>query len=204
MRTLKNATLTLMDSTAFTTISTIIKSRRTIKPAVMNGQKIPNGHIAAMLELADWAPTHGLTEPWRFVIYENPANFCKQHAELYKQHTPTENFKDATYNNLLTIGDNASHIIVAYMKRGSNPNIPEVEELAATAAAVQNILLAATALNIAAFWSTGGMTLKPAMKGMLELGDDDQVLGLLYLGYSEQRPEGKRITPIEDKLKWVK
>ncbi|RYE17309.1 MAG: nitroreductase [Sphingobacteriales bacterium] len=193
-----------MDSNTFTTISTIIKNRRTIKPAVMNGQKIPNGHIAAILELADWAPTHGLTEPWRFVIYENPADFCKLHAELYKEHTPAENFKDGTYNNLMTLGNNASHIIVAYMKRGSNPNIPVVEELAATSAAIQNILLSATALNIGTFWSTGGMTLKPALKTALELGAEDQVLGLFYLGYTDQHPDGKRITPIEDKLKWVK
>ncbi|RCH56311.1 nitroreductase [Mucilaginibacter hurinus] len=193
-----------MDSNAFSTISTIIKNRRTIKPPAMNGQKIPNGHIAAMLELADWAPTHGLTEPWRFVIYEDPIAFCAQHAELYKQGTPAENFKEGTYNNLAAIGTNASHVIIAYMKRGSNPNIPAVEELAAASAAVQNLLLAATALNIGSFWSTGGATLKPVMKEFLGLGAEDQVLGLLYLGYTEQRPEGKRVTPVEEKVKWVK
>jgi nitroreductase len=193
-----------MDSTTFSTISNIIKTRRTIKPAVMNGQKVPNGHIAALLELADWAPTHAFTEPWRFVIYEDPTVFCKQHAELYKTHTPAENFKEATYNNLQNIGNNASHVVIAYMKRGTNPNIPVVEELAAASAAIQNILLAASALNIGSFWSTGGMTLKPALKEFLELGEEDQVLGLLYLGYTDQKPDGRRVTPIEEKVKWVK
>ncbi|MEO6149519.1 MAG: nitroreductase [Mucilaginibacter sp.] len=193
-----------MDSTTFSTISTIIKARRTIKPPMMNGQKIPNGHIAAILELADWAPTHAFTEPWRFVIYEDPKAFCAQHAVLYKQGIAAENFKEGTYNTLAAIGDNASHVIVAYMKRGSNPNIPAVEELAASSAAVQNLLLSATALNIASFWSTGGATLKPAMKGFLGITEEDQVLGLLYLGYSDQHPEGKRLTPIEEKVKWVK
>ncbi|RVU02490.1 nitroreductase [Mucilaginibacter limnophilus] len=193
-----------MDSQEFSTISNIIKSRRTVKPPAMNGQKIPNGHIAAMLELADWAPSHGLTEPWRFIVYEEPLAFCQKHAELYKEHTAAENFKEGTYNNLATIGTNASHVIIAVMKRGTNPNIPAFEEIEAASAAVQNVLLAATALNVASFWSTGGMTLKPAMKNFLELGEEDAVLGLLYLGYSEQRPEGRRITPIEDKVKWVK
>ncbi|RYD84352.1 MAG: nitroreductase, partial [Sphingobacteriales bacterium] len=107
-------------------------------------------------------------------------------------------------NNLATLGNNASHVIIAYMKRGSNPNIPAVEELAAASAAVQNILLAATALNIGSFWSTGGATLKPTMKEFLGLAEEDQVLGLLYLGYSDQHPEGRRVTPIEEKVKWVK
>ncbi|RYZ95443.1 MAG: nitroreductase [Sphingobacteriaceae bacterium] len=193
-----------MDSNTFSTISNIIKTRRTIKPPTMNGQKIPNGHVAAILELADWAPTHAFTEPWRFVIYEDPTVFCAQHAELYKQGAAPENFKEATYNNLAAIGNNASHVIIAYMKRGTNPNIPAVEELAAASAAVQNLLLAATALNIGTFWSTGGATLKPAMKEFLGLADEDQVLGLLYLGYTDQHPEGRRLTPIEDKVKWVK
>ncbi|GAA4920457.1 nitroreductase [Mucilaginibacter defluvii] len=193
-----------MDNNTFSTISTVIKTRRTIKPAMMNGQKIPNGHIAAILELADWAPTHAFTEPWRFVIYEDPAVFCKQHAELYKTHTPAENFKEATYTNLQNIGNNASHLVIAIMKRGSNPNIPALEEVAAASAAIQNILLAATSLNIASFWSTGGMTLKPAMKDFLELGEEDAVLGLLYLGHTDNQPEGRRTTPLEAKVKWVK
>ncbi|RYY36721.1 MAG: nitroreductase [Sphingobacteriaceae bacterium] len=193
-----------MDNQEFSAIANIIKTRRTVKPPAMNGQKIPNGHIAAMLELADWAPTHGYTEPWRFVVYEEPLAFCQQHAELYKQHTAAENFKDGTYNNLATIGTNASHVVVAAMKRGSNPNIPAIEEIAAASAAIQNVLLAATSLNVASFWSTGGMTLKPAFKDFLGLGEEDAVLGLLYLGYSEQQPEGKRVTPIEEKVKWIK
>lgn len=193
-----------MDNNTFSTISTVIKTRRTIKPAMMNGQKIPNGHIAAILELADWAPTHAFTEPWRFVIYEDPTVFCKQHAELYKTHTPAEIFKEATYTNLQNIGNNASHVVIAIMKRGSNPNIPVIEEVAAASASVQNILLAATSLNIASFWSTGGMTLKPAMKNFLELGEEDAVLGLLYLGHTDNQPEGRRTTPLESKVKWVK
>ncbi|MCC8409049.1 nitroreductase family protein [Mucilaginibacter sp. UR6-1] len=193
-----------MDNNTFSTISTVIKTRRTIKPGTMNGQKIPNGHIAAILELADWAPTHAFTEPWRFVIYEDPTVFCKQHAELYKTHTPAENFKEATYTNLQNIGNNASHVVIAVMKRGSNPNIPALEEVAAASAAVQNILLAATSLNIGSFWSTGGMTLKPAMKNFLELAEEDAVLGLLYLGYTDNQPEGRRVTPLEEKVKWVK
>ncbi|MCD8738995.1 nitroreductase [Mucilaginibacter roseus] len=193
-----------MDNSTFSTISTVIKTRRTIKPGMMNGQKIPNGHVAAILELADWAPTHAFTEPWRFVIYEDPTAFCKQHAELYKTHTPAENFKEATYTNLQNIGNNASHVVIAIMKRGSNPNIPALEEIAAASASVQNILLAATSLNIASFWSTGGMTLKPAMKNFLELGEEDAVLGLLYLGYTDNQPEGRRTTPLEQKVKWVK
>ena len=186
----------------FTTIATIIQNRRTIKPFMMNGHKIPNGHIAALLELADWAPTHGYTEPWRFVVYETPSEFCLVHANLYKENTPAAEFNEGTFNNLSQQGDKASHIIIAIMKRGNLPKIPAFEEMSATSCAVQNLLLGATALDMATYWGTGGMALKQPMKDYLGLRDDDQVIGILYLGYADEHPVGKRTIPLEKKISW--
>jgi len=186
----------------FTTIATIIQNRRTIKPFMMNGHKIPNGHIAALLELADWAPTHGYTEPWRFVVYETPSEFCLVHANLYKENTPAAEFNEGTFNNLSQQGDKASHVIIAVMKRGNLPKIPAFEEMSATSCAVQNLLLGATALDMATYWGTGGMALKQPMKDFLGLGDDDQVIGILYLGYADEHPAGKRTIPLQEKISW--
>src|ERR1700744_95449 len=161
-----------MDTT-FATITETIKKRRTIKAQQMNGNKIPNGHIAAILELANWAPTHAYTEPWRFIVHENPTEFCQQHADVYKQNSMGDNFNPTVYNNLVHQGDKVSHIVVAVMKRSDLGKIPPFEEIAAASCAIQNMLLGATALNIASFWSTGGMSLKPAFKEYLGYRDDD-------------------------------
>lgn len=192
-----------MDNT-FANLIDIIKKRRTVKAQAMNGNKIPNGHIAAILELANWAPTHAYTEPWRFIVYENPADFCRQHADLYKQNSMGDNFNATVYNNLVHQGDKASHIVVAVMKRSDLGKIPAFEEVAAASCAIQNMLLGATALNIASFWSTGGMSLKPAFKEYMGYSDEDQVMGILYFGYADEYPEGKRNTEIEEKIAWVK
>ncbi|QEC74533.1 nitroreductase family protein [Mucilaginibacter ginsenosidivorax] len=193
-----------MDSNSFATIASIIKTRRSVKPVVMNGNKAPNGHVAALLELADWAPTHGFTEPWRFIVYEDPTMFCQIHADVYKQGVSAEEFNETVYTNLQHQGDKASHVIIAVMERGSLLKIPAFEEVAAVSSAIQNILLGATALSMASFWSTGGAILKPAFKDFLQLRDEDQVMGVLYLGYADQNPEGKRTIPLENKVKWVK
>ncbi|MEP6611806.1 MAG: nitroreductase [Mucilaginibacter sp.] len=188
----------------FSVIANTIKNRRSVKAQAMNGNKIPNGHIAAILELANWAPTHGNTEPWRFIVYENPTEFCLQHAELYRQNSMGDNFIPGTYDKLLHQGDKVSHVIVAVMKRGDLPKITQFEEIAAASSAIQNMLLGATALNIASFWSTGGMALKPALKEFLGFAGDDLIMGILYFGYADERPAGKRNTEIEEKITWVK
>jgi nitroreductase len=188
----------------FEIIADIIKNRRSTKPVKMNGKKIPDEQVKQLLELANWAPTHGRTEPWRFVVYSGNKvkEFCLQHAELYKTYTPPEKFEQANYEKQLHYGDLASHLIVAIMQRGDSPKIPALEEIAATAIAIQNILLGATAAGIASFWSTGGMVHHAVMKDFLQLKKDDVVMSLLYLGYTDEQLEGRRQTEIGEKLTW--
>lgn len=186
-------------------IESVIKNRRTVKPQAYNGKLIDSGSMDKLLQAANWAPTHGLTEPWRFVIFDGQGiqRFCRDHAELYKANTEPDRFMQASYDKLKNQGDNASHIIAVFSKRGPKANITELEEICATAAAVQNMLLTAEDLGIASFWSTGGQILKPAMKQYFQLKDEDQIIGLIYLGYSDQpKSEGRRLTPLEEKVMW--
>ena len=182
----------------------LIVNRRSIKPAVFNGKKIDDQQIVQLLTLANWAPTHGFTEPWRFIVYSDAAvkQFCTEHADLYKLHEPPATFNAAKYDKQLHNGDHTSHLIAVYMQRGSNPNITELEEICATAAAVQNILLGAEALGIAVLWSTGGMVLRPAIKDYLGLGEADKMIGLLYLGYTDEAPRPGRRGAAEEKATW--
>lgn len=172
----------------------------------MNGRQIPDALVRELLVLADHAPTHGRTEPWRFFVYtgETLKSFCLDHARLYWDHTAAENRKQQTFDNLAQAGDNASHLVIAAMRRTPETKIPMMEEFAATAAAVQNLLLGAEAAGIAAIWNTGGMALKQPMKTYLGLADEDLVAGLLYLGYSDQPARGaQRNIPLEEKVRWA-
>ena len=184
----------------------IIKTRRSVSWAKMNGQIIPDEQVKQLLHLAHWAPTHGRTEPWQFFVYTGNAlkEFGKSHAALYRNNTPEETRTQATVDKLTNNVNMTSHLVIAAMKRGHNEKIPMHEELAAASAAIQNILLGAHAMGIASFWSTGGMTHKKAMKDHLGLEHEDIVLGLLYLGYTDEpAKEGVRNSHIDDKVKWM-
>jgi nitroreductase len=190
---------------SFEIIQQTIRNRRSARLGSMNGNKIEDALVSQLLELADWAPTHAHTEPWRFIVYSGEAvkKFGSGHAELYKSTAPEDKFSAARFDKLLHNGDNASHIIVAAMKRNAEHKIALVEEIAATACAVQNILLGAEALGIATFWSTGGLAHDAAMKKYLGLSEEDMVLGFIYLGYtSETNKTGKRLIPLEEKVQW--
>ena len=194
-----------MENNNFDILRQIVESRRTTKPATMNGNRISDEVIKQLLELAIWAPTHGRTEPWAFFVYtgQSLSEFGKMHAETYWNNTPEEKRNIATYEKLMQVVDKPSHLIVAVMKKGGNQKIPVLEEIAAASAAIQNILLGASALGIASMWNTGGMTHMPALKQQLGLSADDLVLGLLYLGYvDDNNQKGFRNKSINEVTYW--
>ncbi len=189
----------------FKNLQDIILDRRSVKPTLMNGQKAENEAIRNLLSLADWAPTHGRTEPWRFNVYtgEGLKTFCREHADLYKANTQQDLFLSSKYEGIIKQGELVSHLVLVYMKRQATKKIPLIEEIAATAAAVEHILLGAQSLGMVSLWSTGGMTHHDNMKKMLGLSEEDQVLGLIYLGYTDEpKTSGKRNIPLADKISW--
>lgn len=182
-----------------------ITQRRLIKPDTFNGKIIDDKLIEQLLDAANWAPNHGNTEPWRFVIYKQNAikNFCNDHAEMYKSNTAAELFSESTYRKIATRGDMASHLIVCYMKRGNNAKIPLIEEICAAACAIQNLWLMATQYQIGLYWGTGGMVHHSCMKTYFNLEEEDSMMGLLFVGYTDMPlPKGKRNTDAHTKTIW--
>jgi nitroreductase len=72
-------------------------------------------------------------------------------------------------------------VVVAAARQPSH-KIPWEEQLMAVAAAVQNMLLAATALGYQSMWRTGDPVYDHTVKAALGLHDDDAIVGFVYLG----------------------
>jgi len=192
-----------MNLNEYNILEKIIKNRRSIMPE--SRHKLGDDEIIKLLELADWAPTKGQTEPWRFIVYGGAAvkAFCRQHAALYRIHTSLSDFEDTVFEGITHFGDKTSHMILVYMKRDPKRRVSLVEELSATAASIQNMLLGAESLGINTLWYTGGLVMHQTMKDYLGLGAEDQILGILNLGYSpKKRKAGKRKTAMEKKVIW--
>ena len=50
-------------------ITDLIKNRRTVYPEQYTDRKVQKDQIELILKNAQWAPTHGNTQPWRFLVY---------------------------------------------------------------------------------------------------------------------------------------
>lgn len=182
----------------------LIRHRRSIPPEQFDtARKVEDAIVHEMLENANWAPNHGLTEPWRFVIFTGDGlnKLAQFQAELYKELAQTD-FKQPKYDKLLERPLLASHIIAVGIKRQESGKIPEVEEIEAAACAVQNMLLTAAAHQVSAYWTSGGITYAEEAKPFFGLETKDKLLGFLYIGYPLKWTEGKR-NPVSEKTRWV-
>ena len=138
-------------------INDLMKNRRsTFISQFAEGKKIPAEIIWQALENANRAPTHKLTEPWRFIVFAGQGlqKLVTFQAALYKKRS--DKFKQDKYEKLLSNPLKCSHVIAVGMKRSNK--VPEIEEIESVACAVQNIYLTITVYGLGGYFSTGGIT----------------------------------------------
>ncbi len=183
----------------------LARSRRSVFPdQFQEGKKVDDNIIKEILINATWAPNHGQAEPWQFTVFtgEGLKKLAGFQSELYKQEAG-DNFKEATYIKLQERPLKASHIISIGMKRTTVKNIPEVEDIAAVACAVQNMYLSLTAYGLGGYWTTGGVTYNEKAKPFFGLAENDRLMGFFYIGHiAVPSPPAKR-SPLEQKVIWI-
>lgn len=188
-------------------INRLISNRRSVfQKGYLPGGIVEDYIVRQMLENANWAPTHKLTEPWRFVVFSGAGlkKLAALQAQCYKEVTSRDGtFKEERYENLQTKPMQSSHIIAIGMKRDKEGRVPEVEEIGAVFCAIQNMYLTATAYGIGCYLSTGGVTYFDEAKSFFGLEGEDKLIGFLNIGKIKTQPvEGKR-RPIEEKVSWI-
>lgn len=177
-----------------------IHFRRTVNQNSFTDQDISQEDLLTILEAANAAPTHKRTQPWRFVVFrkEGLERLGTELARIYKSITPPEKYAEATEQNMAkkaTMSNVAIAIVVNY-----TGDVPEWEELAATAASVQNIWLASHSLNIGGYWATPGLI--NHLGGFLNLEENQKCIGIFYLGHHNAEAREPARTPIQDKIRW--
>jgi nitroreductase len=124
------------------------------------------------------APDHGMLRPWRFLIVAGEARtkLGKLFVEQMAPETQEQQIK------LLNAPHRAPLVIVAVAEIQDHPKVPTVEQICATAAAVQNMSVAIHALGYSSIWRTGAPAFHTGVKEALGFNARDEIVGFLYIG----------------------
>ncbi|HUJ54874.1 MAG TPA: nitroreductase family protein [Gaiellaceae bacterium] len=161
------------------TVEEIAAARRTHK--AFGREPVRRETVLELLAIARFAPTHHLNQPWRFRVLgpETLAALKKVAGE-----------KEAAKL------DRAPTLVVASAALTGDLTMDE-EDVCATAAAIELVLLAATERGLATYWRTPAVLRSKPGREAVGLPRGERFLGLLHLGAAVREPSPREREPVE-------
>ena len=172
----------------FTALQDVILSRRT--SLLMDREReVPLALVAELCELAQWAPNHKRTWPWRFALATGG-----QRQTLGSAFAGAQRLSGVTDAAKLakTEGKYLRAPTILAVGRGPHDDaFRRIEDRDCVAAGIQNLLLGATALGLASYWSSSPTPDDPDVLDLLGFEPGSELVAVVYLGY----PNGMVDTP---------
>jgi nitroreductase len=160
-------------------------ARRTHK--TFGPEPVPRETLLELLAVARFAPTHHLNQPWRFRVLGPETLAALKRAAGEKEAQKL---------------DRAPTLVVATAALTGDLVMDE-EDVCATAAAIQLVLLAATERGIATYWRTPQVLRTKAGRESLGLPQGERFLGLLHFGTAEREPTPREREPVESYVEFL-
>ncbi len=164
---------------------------------------VPRELIEKILSAAVQAPNHYKVRPWRFAVTTGAGR--EKLGEAMAQSTKLSK-PDATEDDLQKDRGKplrAPVVIAIAVDKPGLTKAKEIENVCATAAAVQNMLLAAHALGLGAMWRTGPSATDPAIKQFFGWEADQHLIGFVYVGYPLEVASRHERPSFEDRTVWL-
>ncbi len=181
---------------ALTALTTRVSATKLGDPAPTRAQ------LNVILRAGVRAPDHGRLTPWRFVVLEGAARtrLAEAMAATKRQKKPEASPAELDQERAKAL---RAPVIIAVAARLASGKIPEVEQILAAGAAVQNMWLAAHAQGLGAMWKTGDAAYDDGVKATLGLEATDKIVAFLYLGTAVGPNAPRREIDVTSLTKWL-
>lgn len=160
-------------------LADLIRARRT-NMAVDRERTVPAELIAELCELAQWAPNHKRTWPWRFALCDGDGRAALGEViadAMAAYGDPPEKVDKARGKYLRT----PATLVVA--SAAGDSDLRTAENRDAVAAGIQNLLLAATAHGLATYWGSCPKGANEAVVELCGFEPDSTIVAIIYLGW---------------------
>jgi len=172
-------------SVSFDELSDLIRSRRT-SMIVDKTRDVPVEVVERLCELAQWAPNHKRTWPWRFALFTGDGR--QRLGEAFVADMNDRDFGDEGKRaKTLTKYTRTPAVLVIGAAADDNPTRHD-ENRDAVAAGIQNILLGATTLGLATYWGTAPLIDSPRVLELCGFKPDVRLVNVMYLGWALDSP----------------
>lgn len=157
-----------------------LAARRRTSLLVDATRPVPDDLVEQLCRIATWAPNHKRTWPWRFAALTGDAR--GRLGAAVADALAADGADDGKVAKARTKYQRTPTVLVVGCATDPDPE-RAAEDRDAVAAAVQTLLLAATAAGLASYWGTGRVTTVPAVRTLCGFADTDRVVAVIYLGW---------------------
>ncbi|MBE3578261.1 MAG: nitroreductase family protein [Limnochordales bacterium] len=165
--------------------------------------------IKKVLEAANWAPSARNTQPWHFIVARGAKKdeFARLYGQIVERGMPPAGQRTPDQERRVewarTLGK-APVLIVALTRRG-NDAAGTKASLESTCAALENLMLAATALGLGTCWMTGPLAEEAKLREIFSIGPEWEVVATTPLGYPDglPNPPARQDPELKQKVTWI-
>ena len=161
-------------------LTTLVSQRRT-SMQVDAEREIPVQLIQDLCELAAWAPCHKRTWPWLFTLVTGGSR--ARLGEVASEAMAAAGDDGPKVDKTRTKYLRTPAMMVVGSVAGDSPT-RTLENRDATSAAIQNLLLGATAHGLASFWSSCPKGANDAVATWCGYPTDTTIVAMIYLGWA--------------------
>ena len=164
---------------------------------------VPRELIEKLLDAAVQAPNHYKVRPWRFVVLTGDGLRKLGDVMAASQQARHPEYPLEAFDSCRAVPLRAPVVIAVGVDKPSEAKVLEIENVPATAAAIQNLLLAAHGMGLGAKWRTGEWARDSMVKEFLGFEASQHIIGFIYLGYPEFIAEPLPRPSFEDRTVWM-
>ena len=165
----------------------VLRGRRTINLFLQSA--VPGKLVRDAIEAATWAPNHHVTEPWHFYLMGKQA--IAACLDLVRELTTAKKGAKAGDFKAKSWSEKPGWLVVTC--RNSEDALMQTEDLAACAAAVQNLMLYLWKAGVGSKWTTGDITRDARFRKIVGIdAEKESVVGLIWYGYPKLTPSQQR------------
>ncbi len=176
----------------------LLLNRRSVVAANMTEPGPTSEELELILRAGIRVPDHGKLAPWRIKILYKPGQkkLGEQLAEVYQKNNPNANQAVIEREQLRPQRAPILLVIAAFLQ--AECKIPLLEQRLSGGAVCQNILTATHSLGYVGQWLTEWPTYDPEVKQALGFGDQEEIIGFLYLGTAKEPPKPRKRAELDD------
>lgn len=170
----------------FDDFSSLVRARRS-SLMVDRERDVEDDIVQRLCELATWAPNHKLTWPWVFAEVRGDArrrlgDVCAEVMAAQGEPEP----RVAKTRGKFT----RTPVVLVVGSEAGDTELRTEENRDAVSAAIQTLLLGATALGLASFWSSCPKGANHAVASFCGFPSDTTIVAMIYLGWATDVPKG--------------